>query len=434
MEKKVKLFIVAIILFAALGLVPSKASAATLLLRPGSGNFLVGSTFDLSIILDTKNVTINTIEAELLFPQDKLQLANNSIGKSIIQFWPTVPEFSNEKGRVYFAGAIPSPGINVSDGVVLTLTFRVVSLGEAEIKFGGKTSVLANDGQGTNVLNQKPSAFFRFSLAPPQGPTISSPTHPDQEKWYQDNSPLFIWSKSQFSEGYSFEFNQDPADTPDTTVDGTDATASFQNVTNGVWYFHLREKAGGVWGGISHYGVRVDNQAPAGFKVNVSPSNRTTNRSPIIRFFTTDALSGLDHFEIKIISLSSDEAAQALFFEATSPYQVINLKPGRYQVVVRALDKAKNTRDETVTISIVGTVSRFIYPEGIDLIFLFVPWIWLVLAIGILLIPVALIALHFWVNHHHHIKHVVREDVNSLFSVFKKNKETEDVKDIKNIP
>ncbi len=421
MSKKIKLFIFVGVLFAVIGMLPAKAKAASLVLRPGSGNFLVGGTFDLSIVLDTKHVSVNTIEAELLFPRDKIQLANNSIGKSIIQFWPAVPEFSNEDGRVYFAGAIPSPGINISEGVVLTLTFRVISLGEAEIKFGDKTSVLANDGKGTDVLNQKPSAFFKFSLAPPQGPEISSPTHPDQEIWYKDTNPLFIWSKSQFSDGYSFEINQDPADLPDTTVDGVDATASFQDLENGIWYFHLREKAGGVWGGTSHYGIRVDDQAPAGFKIGVSPSNRTTNRSPVFRFFTTDALSGLDHFEIKVVSLSSDEAAQALFFEASSPYQAINLKPGRYQVVVRALDTAKNTKDETVTVTIVGSVSRFFSPEGIDLAFIFVPWGWIILGVGVLLLIVFLIILSIWFKHHHHLKSAFKEDVNSVVNIFRKD-------------
>ncbi|OGH93034.1 MAG: hypothetical protein A2534_01620 [Candidatus Magasanikbacteria bacterium RIFOXYD2_FULL_39_9] len=422
MEKKTRLLILIVILFAVMGLLPIKAKAASLVLRPGSGNFLVGGTFDLSIVLDTKHVSVNTIEAELLFPRDKIQLANNSIGKSIIQFWPAVPEFSNEQGRVYFAGAIPSPGVNISEGVVLTLTFRVISLGEAEIRFGDKTSVLANDGKGTNVLNQKPSAFFKFSLAPPQGPEVSSPTHPDQESWYKDSNPLFIWTKRQFSEGYSFEINQDPADLPDATIDTTEATASFQNLESGVWYFHIREKAGGVWGGASHYGIRIDSQAPAGFKIGVSPSNRTTNKSPIFRFFTTDALSGLDHFEIKLISLSSEEAAQALFFEATSPYQAINLKPGRYQVVVRALDTAKNTKDETVTITIVGSVSRFFSPEGVDLAFVFVPWGWVILGVGVLLLIVFLIILSIWVKHHHHLKSAFKEDINSVVSIFKKDK------------
>ncbi len=421
MQTKVKIFVIASILLAlfGIGMVPKQVSAATLSLRPGSGNFLVGGTFDLSVILDTKGESVNTIETELLFPHDKIQLQNNSIGKSIVQFWPTVPEFSNEKGRVYFAGAIPSPGINISDGVVLTLTFRVVSLGDGEIKFGDKTSVLANDGNGTNILNQKPSAFFKFSLPPPQGPEISSPTHPDQEKWYNDNSPLFIWSKGDFSEGYSYEINQDPASSPDTVIDGTDATASFQNLSNGIWYFHLREKAGGVWGGTSHYEVKIDNQQPAAFNINISPSARTTNRSPVIRFFTTDAFSGLDYYQIKIVPLSAGEGEQVLFFEASSPYQAINLKQGRYQVVVRAIDKAKNVRDETITLDIVGPFSRFFSPEGIDLVFVFIPWFWVVIAVGILFFIIFIILLRLWIKHRHHLKRAVKEDMGRIF---KKNK------------
>lgn len=430
MRNKAKIFIVAGILFIAVGLaLPAKTKAAALFLRPGSGNFLAGSTFDLSIILDTKNIAANTIEVELFFPPDKLQLANPSIGKSIIQLWPTVPIFSNEQGRVYFAGAVPSPGINISEGVVLTLTFRVIASGDGEIKFGNKTSVLANDGLGTNILTQKPFAFFKFSLPPPQGPAISSPTHPDQEKWYKDNNPLFIWPKSRQSGGYSFELNEDLAGSPDTKVESSNATAFFQNISNGVWYFHLREYAGGVWGGTSHYAVRIDNQPPAAFKINVSPSKRTTNQNPVIRFFTTDALSGLDHFEIKIVSLSSGESAQALFFEASSPYQAINLNPGRYQVVVRALDKAKNAKDETMTITIVGALTKFFNPEGVDLVFVFVPWTWIILIVGILLFVICAVLLNLWIRHRHHLKHAFCEDINGIFKIFKKNN-----KDTKNTP
>lgn len=421
MAKKVKLFIFISILFLAIGMLPSKARAATFLLRPGSGNFLVGSTFDLSIILDTKNVPVNTIEAELFFPHDKLQLANNSIGKSIIQFWPAVPEFSNESGRVYFAGAVPSPGINVSEGVVLTLTFRVVSLGEAEVRFGSKTSVLANDGKGTNVLNQKSSAFFKFSLPPSQGPEISSPTHPDQEKWYKDSNPLFIWAKSQFGEGYSFEMSNDLASSPDTVIKQKNTGTAFQNLENGIWYFHLREYAGGLWSGIGHFSVKIDDQPPASFKINVSPSLRTTNKSPVIRFFTTDALSGLDHYEIKIVSLSSGATAQTLFFEASSPYQAINLNPGRYQVIVRALDVAKNARDESVTLTIIGVASRFFSPEGVDMFFVFVSWGQIVLIVGLLLFIVLLLLLNLWRKHPHHFRQVLKEDIGKIFNIFKKN-------------
>lgn len=225
------------------------AGQAGLFLNPASGSFLVGSTFDLSIVLDTKSEAVNTVEIELLFPPDKLQLTNPSVGKSIIQLWPAPPIFSNREGKIYFVGGIPSPGIVTSRGIVLTFTFRVVGPGEGQIKFGERTKVLANDGKGTDILGQKGAAFFRFSVPPPLGPEIFSPTHPDQERWYKDPNPVFVWQRGQFSDGFSYALDKDPAGFPNTELDGKDATKSYENLENGLWYFHLRERAGGVWGG-----------------------------------------------------------------------------------------------------------------------------------------------------------------------------------------
>jgi len=406
------------VLFSAL---PSTVMAATLRLSPGTGSFLVGSSFDVSIILDTRGAPVNFIETELFFPSNKLQISNPSVGKSIIQFWPTSPVFSNQDGRVYFAGGAPAPGINVSEGQILTLTFRVVSAGEAELRFGGKSSVLAHDGAGTEVLTQSSSAFFNFSYPPPLGPVISSPTHPDQEKWYRENNPIFVWPKSAGAEAYSFKIDQDPGGAPDTVAEGADSTVAFENLKNGIWYFHLREKANGVWGGASRYAIKIDNNPPAEFRVNVSPSARTANRSPIFRFFTTDELSALDHFEMKIVHLS--EPVQALFFGVDSPYRAVNLKPGRYQVVVRAADKAGNLRDETKTVVIRGTGSWLFDSEGIDLYFVFLPWKYVSLGASFLFLFFLVFTGRLWSKHRQHVKHVFREDIGKLFNIFKKKKD-----------
>lgn len=398
------------------------ANAAALRLNPGIGSVLVGGTFDLSVILDTKGVSVNFLEVELFFPSDKLQLASPSVGKSIIQFWPTPPVFSNQEGRVYFAGGAPSPGINVSDGLVLTLTFRAISAGEGEIRFGGKTSVLANDGAGTELLNQKSSSFLKISFPPPLGPAITSPTHSDQERWYKENNAIFIWRKSVSGEAYSFAIDRDPAGVPDTVAEGTDATVSFADLESGIWYFHLREKANGVWGGASAYTVKIDNEPLASFRINVSPGARTSNRSPILRFFTTDALAGLDHWEMKIIRLSSQEAAQALFFEVSSPYQAVNLESGRHQIVVRAFDQAKNARDETTVVTILGAGSWFFDSEGVDLYFMFLPWRFVALAAGAAFIIFLFAVARLWFRHRHHVRHAFREDIQKLFGFIKKSK------------
>lgn len=403
----------------------SSAEAAPLaayFLTPASGTFLVGSTFDVSVVLDTKGTAVNTVEVELSFPPDRMQLASPSVGKSIIQVWPAPPAFSNSDGKIYFVGGIPSPGIVTSDGILLTLTFRVVAPGEAELRFGEKVSVLANDGQATNVLGQRPSAFYRFRIPPPQGPVISSPTHPDQERWYKNPNPIFVWPKGQFSSGYSFAIDRDPQGVPDTVAETAEATASFSDLENGIWYFHLLERAGEVWGGVSHYVVKIDRQPPASFSLHISPSRRTANRSPIFRFFSTDALSGLSHFEMKSISLKARQGTEALFFEVTSPYQATNLPVGRYQVIVRALDRAGNARDETVTLSILGPWSRFLNAEGIDLIFVFITWRAILVAVAIIALIFLVILTILWLRHRHHIRHAFREDILRFLQIFRRSK------------
>lgn len=390
------------------------AAQAGLFLNPATGTFLVGSTFDVSIVLDTKGVAVNTIEVELTFPADKLQVANPSVGSSIIQLWPAPPVFSNREGRIYFVGGIPSPGVVSSQGVVLTITFRVVSPGTGQVSFGERTRVLANDGRGTDVLGQRPPAFFTFVVPPPLGPPISSPTHPDQERWYRDTNPVFVWQRSQFADAYSFSLDRDPSGFPDTSPEGTAPTASFTSVENGIWYSHLRERAGDSWGGVSHFVVKIDSQPPAEFRLSVSPGQRTTNRNPVFRFFTTDALSGFDHFEMKTIPLARGAESEAFFFEVSSPYQALNMNPGRYQVIVRALDKAGNARDETLTMTIGGAFSQFITPEGIDFVIVFVPWAGFVGIIGMLLLIFILIFLTLWFRHRHHLQHAFREDFKGI--------------------
>ncbi len=398
------------------------AGDAAFFLEPASGTFFVGSTFDLSVVLDTKEQAVNTVEVELKFSSDKLQLASPSVGKSIIELWSAPPVFSNAEGKIYFVGGIPSPGITTSRGVVLTLSFRVIAPGSAQISFGDRTSILLNDGRGTNVLGQHPPSFFTLVLQPSVGPLVTSPTHPDQERWYHDSNPMFVWQKGSFADGYSLTIDRDPGGVPDTVVKGAESQASFQNLGSGIWYFHLRERRGGVWGGVSHYVVHIDTDPPASFNVNVSPGLRTTNKNPIFRFFTTDALSGFDHFEMKIIPLSGGETGETLFFEVSSPYQATNIGTGRYEAIVRAIDRAGNTRDESVSLNIINSFTQFVTPEGIDLVFVFLLWPQVILGIGLIVLLLLLILLMLWVRHRHHLQHAFREDMQRAFHFFSQQK------------
>ena len=308
-------------------------------------------------------------------------------------------------------GGIPSPGITTSQGIVQSLTFRVVAPGDAELTFGKETQVLANDGLGTNILRQTSPALFKVILPPAQGPEVFSPTHPEQGKWYKDPNPTLIWQKTVGSQGFSYMADHDPSGAPDAEVDSLESQASFTNLESGAWYFHVREKAADVWGGVTHYLLNIDTLPPAVFGVNVSPSLRTTTKTPILRFFTTDSLSGFDHFEVKTVSLKGEEGESGFFFEAASPYQLTSLTPGRYEVVVRASDKAGNSRDQSATLTILGSGFSFINAEGIDFIFFFAPWRALLPFLALLIVIILGFLIYFWRLHRHHLAPAVRHDL-----------------------
>ena len=368
-----KLPLIVFILSAGLFLFLPRVHAATLQLSPAGGSSILGSVFDVNVVLNTGGISANTIEVELEFPPDKIQIANPSLGKSIVQIWASPPIFSNREGRIYFVGGIPTPGINTSAGIVQSFTFRVVAPGEAKISFGKNTSVLANDGLGTEILKQTSPALFRLILPPAQGPDIFSPTHPEQGKWYRDPNPILKWSGTDASEGFSYVIDHDPNTAPDTTIDTLDAEATFSDLESGIWYFHVRERAGSSWGGVSHYFLNIDTLPPASFKISVSPSERTPARpAPVLRFFTTDSLSGFDHFEIKVVPLKNGPTESTFFFETGSPYQLTGLSQGRNEVIVRAYDGAGNFLDESVTLQVVSSIFTLVTSEGLDFISSFV--------------------------------------------------------------
>ncbi|GEM_PF-246092 len=326
---------------------PKAEAAASIYVAPTSGTFTLGSTFTVSIYVNTGGQAINAVEVNLSFPPDKLQVVSPTTGKSFIQVWVTQPSYSNLDGTIKFQGTIPTPGINTEAGLISTLTFRVKNIGTAVLKVLDNSKVLLNDGRGTNVLGQTTSGIYNLTFPPPQGPTVTSKTNPDQEKWYNNTRAVsFKWNAPQDIEGYSYILDQDPAGEPDGISEGVQTRVVYNNLADGVYYFHIKSLRQGSWGGVTDYVVRIDNTPPAVFKINFSPSDSTSNHRPIIDFATTDATAGIDRYELKLIPLDPPTALVGqnntpFFIEVSSPYSRV-LDEGKYDVVVRAYDRAGN--------------------------------------------------------------------------------------------
>lgn len=321
---------------------PIKAAGSTLSFSPTQGEYFIDNTFDVAFVVNTGDQPVNTVEANVKFPPDKLQVV--SLSKSFIEIWVAPPSFSNTKGVIELIGGLPTPGITTSAGVVITATFRVKSAGQATLQYESTSKVLANDGNGTNILTSRSSATYSLKLPPPEGPAVSSSSHPDQNRWYNSPAVSLQWGRSDGVTEFSYEFDHNPATVPDETAETTETTLSAKADVDGVWYFHIRGK-GTAWGGTTHFLVRVDTKAPAAFSPEVEPAKFANNNRGVALFRTTDATSGVDHYEIRIIHSDNPDNESTVFTEESSPYLIPELSRGKYNIVVRAFDEAGNYTD-----------------------------------------------------------------------------------------
>jgi len=372
----------------------NKADASALSIQPSTGSFAVDSTFDVSVILDTDNASINALEVNLKFPADKLQLVSPKTSLSVIELWTSQPKFNNVEGTISLQGGIPG-GITANDALIATLTFRVKTVGTASIRILDTSRVLLNDGAGTDSLTRKGDGVFTLRLPAPAGPIVASSTHSDQSKWYPVDDLVLSWDNEAVVAGYSYVLNKAPVTIPDDIQDSRERGIRYADVASGQHFFHIKSIRDGVWGGVTHYAVNIDVEKPADFVIEVTPSANTSSRNPIIQFNTSDSLSGVEYYEIAVISLTSPDSTtgdQSLFIEAESPYAFKDLPLGSYDVIVRAYDSSGNYREKTQKLSIVTGVFTFIREQGLSIRGItIIPWKIFFIIIGVLILGLALL-------------------------------------------
>jgi len=101
------------------------------------------------------------------------------------------------------------------------------------------------------------------------------------------------------------------------------------------------------------------------------------------------------------------------------------LEPGRYHIVVRAIDKAGNVREETTTIAILSPyadlTAAIIRDEGINLAFLLLPWHYFVPIIGFVFLILLFIISKWLIKQRFYIKYALKkEGAGKNLSILKK--------------
>lgn len=329
------------------------ADGASLKISPSTGVYEVGGLIDISFVVDTGGQTINAVQADVLFPADKLQVVNPVASTSFISIWVTAPTYSNTDGTLNFQGGLPNPGIKTTGGVISTVTFRVKASGKATIRFAATSRVLLNDGAGTNILTSSGTADFTMKIPPPAGPIVSSPTHPDSNTWFNNPQVQYQWDAVDGAAGYSYIFDQNTKTVPDERVTTTATSASVKATNDGVWYFHVRALTTS-WGGVTTIPVQIDASPPASFQPKFDQATVTIDEVPTLRFVTTDAASGIDHYEARQASVDGNSTQSSLFIETISPFTTAKMAAGSYEFVVRVFDRAGNSTEGSARLMVVA--------------------------------------------------------------------------------
>jgi len=301
-----------------------------------------------------------------------LTMIRPSNTNSIIGVFIDPPKFSNTKGTMSLSGVIPN-GIRTSSGLLTTMTFKANTAGVAKISISDMSRVLANDGLGTEVKTQFDRGSYTILPVEPAGPRVFSETHPFQSLWYNNNSPQISWDQDPGVTNFSYVLDDKPFTVPGNFMDSTSTITSYQNLHDGIYYFHIKAKKQGIWGPATHFMIRIDTSPPASFRPEVSfMTTASSTRHGIVTFFTTDFLSGLDHYEIGITEDDQSADGISVFEQVTSPYHFpINSSHGK-RVTVRAFDRAGNTIDETINVVPPSGVTKFIVDNILLIILLLI--------------------------------------------------------------
>ncbi len=343
-----------VLFFSAFGIGVTGAEAAVLLISPSSGSHGVGDNFPVRVLVSSPDAQMNAASGVVSFPSDKLAVISLSKTGSIINLWTQEPSFDNNAGTVNFEGIVLNPGFQGTGGQVITVNFRVKSTGAAPVNFNSG-SVLANNGQGTNILSGFTNATFNLTPAAkgqeagqsttpsetsPFAPQISSLTHPDPNKWYNNNNPKFTWTVPSGVTDVRLLYDKFPQSIPAVIYSPPISEKNLENIPDGVWYFHVQFRDSNGWGSVAHFRFQIDIAPPDPMNIRFVDISDTTNPTPTVLFDTADAGSGIDYYKVKIgdrdfIVISANTVK-------SNPYTLPVTSPGKQTLLVQAFDRAGN--------------------------------------------------------------------------------------------
>jgi hypothetical protein len=391
--------------------------AADLYILPSSKDLNVGDNLNVTVYVDSIDQAMNAVSFKIYYPEDLLKLVSLSKTGTIINFWVQEPKGGN--GEVLAEGIVLNPGFTGSRGKILNITFKALNSGKADLIFVSG-AVLANDGFGTNILkNMKGGSYNirkvyieKLSISYLSTPKIISPTHPDQEKWYNNNNPVFEWELPEGVVEVRVLYGKNPDAIPTVRYSPPISKKSLINIPDGTYWFNVQFIGKGIESNIGRFKFNIDTQPPTleEFSIGIVDTN-----SIKFKIKSKDEFSGIDKIDIYlddnlVLSTSSD------VFENI----IKNVNPGKHIFKAVIYDKAGNLvqKEETINVPQLTVKTEIVVQKDYTLYFI-------LLFILILLIIIVLVI--YLIKHRVEIIHkeIKKEKIENIKTELKKHlKET----------
>ncbi len=333
------------------------ANATNITLSPNSADYTIGKTYTVEVKVSNNQDDINGVSGSLSFPSNLLQVTSISKTGSIINTWAEEPIFSNTEGAVSFEGVILNPGFSAQSGKIITIFFKAKASGVANISFKSG-SVLANDGNATNVLGTLGSASFSISqplltettsslkitTTLSEAPIITSSTYPNQNKWYSSRKASFAWEVPLDVVSVSTLYDEKENSVPTKFYTPPINNKSFTLDSDGTMYMHVQFKTKSGLGKIANYKFQVDTIPPQKLEANLPDGVLTYNPTPEVAVSAIDDLSGLDY-----ITMSVDSKEPVVYsINSSGLYTLPEQSSGKHTVLITVYDRAGNKNEVSV--------------------------------------------------------------------------------------
>ena len=188
-------------------------------------------------------------------------------------------------------------------------------------------------------------------------PQVTSPTHAEPVRWYNDRRVVLNWEdpfEHSGIEGYYYNIDRKSDTVPNdkTSLFTTQRTVSFELTDDGLWYFHItsKDKAGNLDWKAVHYPLRVDSEVSKPFLASPThPEQEIWYSRPKASFkiIPPDDLSGVTGYYYSFTEdpKSLPDPKKAAFTDKTE----LNLdipRDGVHTLAVICQDAAGNTSKE----------------------------------------------------------------------------------------